>query len=36
MYEYVSLVFDIDGTLCPIKNKDEEYKDLISDIEDYT
>lgn len=31
MYKDVSLVFDIDGTLCPIKNKDEEYKDLIPD-----
>lgn len=24
-----SLVFDIDGTLCPIKKKDEDYMDLI-------
>lgn len=33
MYNDVSLIFDIDGTLCPIKNKDEEYKDLIPDAE---
>lgn len=24
-----SLVFDVDGTLCPIKSKDEDYKDLV-------
>lgn len=24
-----SFIFDIDGTICPIKDKDEEYKDLI-------
>ncbi len=29
MYEGYSLVMDIDGTLCPIKKKDENYADLI-------
>jgi len=29
MYEGYTLVMDIDGTLCPIKKKDEEYKDLV-------
>lgn len=29
MYEDYSFVFDIDGTLCPIKNKDEKYEDLV-------
>lgn len=24
-----SIIFDIDGTICPIKNKDEEYIDLV-------
>ncbi len=24
-----SLIFDIDGTICPIKKSDEEYKDLV-------
>jgi len=28
MYEKTSLVIDIDGTLCPVKKKDEEYIDL--------
>lgn len=34
MFEDYSFVFDIDGTLCPIKAKDERYEDLIpySDI----
>ena len=29
MYSEYSFVFDIDGTLCPIKKKDEKYEDLI-------
>ena len=29
MFEEYSFVFDIDGTLCPIKSKDERYEDLI-------
>ncbi len=29
MYEDYSFIFDIDGTICPIKKKDEEYKDLV-------
>lgn len=29
MFEGLSFVFDIDGTLCPIKKKDEEYIDLV-------
>lgn len=29
MFEGLSFVFDIDGTLCPIKKKEEEYMDLI-------
>lgn len=29
MYQEYSLVFDIDGTLCPIKEKEERYEDLI-------
>lgn len=28
-YEGVSFVFDIDGTICPIKRKDESYADLV-------
>lgn len=27
--ENVSLIFDIDGTLCPIKSKEERYEDLV-------
>ena len=33
MYEDVTLIFDVDGTLCHIKRKDEEYADLIPDKE---
>lgn len=33
MYKDISLIFDVDGTLCPIKNKDEKYEDLIPDEE---
>lgn len=29
MFEGLSFVFDIDGTICPIKKKDQEYIDLI-------
>lgn len=29
MYKDYTLVFDIDGTLCPIKGKDEKYEDLV-------
>ena len=29
MFEDYSFVFDIDGTLCPIKKKDEKYEDLV-------
>ena len=29
MYEDVTLIFDIDGTLCPIKQKEEKYEDIV-------
>lgn len=29
MYSDYSFIFDIDGTLCPIKKKNERYEDLI-------
>lgn len=29
MFKDYSFVFDIDGTLCPIKGKDEKYEDLV-------
>ena len=29
MFEDYSFVFDIDGTICPIKKKEEKYEDLI-------
>ena len=29
MFEDYSFVFDIDGTICPIKKKDEKYEDLV-------
>lgn len=29
MYEGYTLVMDIDGTICPIKKKDESYADLV-------
>lgn len=29
MYSDYSFVFDIDGTLCPIKEKEEKYEDLV-------
>lgn len=28
-YEGLSFIFDIDGTICPIKGKDEKYEDLV-------
>lgn len=33
MYNGIKLIFDVDGTLCPIKKPDEEYIDLIPDAE---
>lgn len=29
MYKEYTFVFDIDGTLCPIKKKEEQYEDLV-------
>lgn len=29
MYEDITFIFDIDGTLCPIKGTEEKYEDLI-------
>lgn len=29
MYEGLSFIFDIDGTICPIKKKEEKYEDLV-------
>ena len=29
MFSDYSFVFDIDGTLCPIKKKEEKYEDLV-------
>ena len=29
MYKDITLIFDVDGTLCPIKKKDEKYEDLV-------
>lgn len=29
MFKDYSFVFDIDGTLCPLKQKDENYEDLV-------
>ena len=29
MYSEYTFIFDIDGTLCPIKKKDEQYEDLV-------
>ena len=28
-YSELTFVFDIDGTICPIKRKDERYEDLV-------
>lgn len=32
MLEKLKIVFDIDGTICPIKKKDERYEDLVPNI----
>ena len=29
MFSEYSFIFDIDGTICPIKKKDEKYEDLV-------
>ena len=29
MFEKMTLVVDVDGTLCPIKDKEEKYEDLV-------
>lgn len=29
MYEDLTFVFDVDGTLCPVKKEDERYEDLV-------
>ena len=29
MYKDYSFIFDVDGTLCPIKTKEEKYEDLV-------
>ncbi len=29
MYEEYSFIFDIDGTLCPVKGENERYEDLV-------
>lgn len=31
MYKDITLIFDVDGTLCPIKTKEEKYIDLTPD-----
>ncbi|MBR3236718.1 capsular biosynthesis protein [Candidatus Saccharibacteria bacterium] len=31
MYKDIKLIFDVDGTLCPLKKPEEEYIDLIPD-----
>lgn len=31
MYNDITLIFDVDGTLCPIKKKEEKYENLIPD-----
>ncbi len=28
-YKDYSFIFDIDGTLCPIKGRDEKYEDMV-------
>ena len=33
MYENIKLIFDVDGTICPLKKPDEEYIDLIPNQE---
>ena len=29
MYEDLTFVFDVDGTLCPVKKDDERYEDIV-------
>ncbi len=29
MYEDLTFVFDVDGTLCPLKKEDERYEDIV-------
>ena len=29
MYEDLTFVFDVDGTLCPVKREDERYEDIV-------
>ena len=29
MYEDLTFIFDVDGTLCPIKKEDEKYEDVV-------
>lgn len=33
MYKDLTLIFDIDGTICSLKKKEEKYEDLIPKIE---
>ena len=33
MYKDLTLIFDIDGTICPIKEKEERYEDVIPNKE---
>lgn len=33
MFKGVTLIFDVDGTLCPIKKKEDKYEDVIPDEE---
>lgn len=33
MYKDINLIFDIDGTICPIKEKEERYEDIIPNKE---
>ena len=33
MNKDITLIFDVDGTLCPIKSKDEKYEDLVPNEE---
>lgn len=29
MFKYITLIIDIDGTLCPLKKESEQYEDLV-------
>jgi len=33
MYKDITLIFDVDGTLCPIKSKEDKYENLIPNEE---